>query len=288
MNSQILKPRATAFDYLFDSVVVTDSQGIITDWNKGSEALYGYSKEDAIGQSVSMLHVPEDTDHITSEVISAVGELGKWTGEIRMLHKNGDIGWIESMCVPIYDSNEKMVGALGVNRNITGRIKEAERLQYLAHYDYLTKIPNRYLLFDRVEHLIAQSKRHKMSFALLYIDLDKFKTINDTKGHTFGDQVLIETAIRLKQCIRGSDTVARIGGDEFVILLEEMANKNDVSLVVETLDKAFNKAFIVDGNNIEVCCSVGVAIYPDQGTTMDSLLAIADKDMYKTKLRDRD
>lgn len=101
MDLDILKQRAKAFDYLFDAVVVTDIQGIIIDWNKGSEALYGYSKEEAVGQCVSMLHVPEDIDHVTAEVIASVEKNGKWSGEVRMLHKNGDIGWIESMCVPI-------------------------------------------------------------------------------------------------------------------------------------------------------------------------------------------
>ena len=102
MNLKILEQRAKAFDYLFDAVVVTDMEGVITDWNKGSEALYGYSKEEAIGQPVNMLHVPEDTEHITSSVISVVKEAGKWSGEVRMLHKDGRIGWIESMCVPIF------------------------------------------------------------------------------------------------------------------------------------------------------------------------------------------
>jgi diguanylate cyclase (GGDEF)-like protein/PAS domain S-box-containing protein len=288
MDTNILNQRAKAFDYLFDAIVVTDLDGIITDWNKGSEALYGYSKEEAIGQPVNILHVPEDTEHITSEVISAVENFGKWTGEVRMLHKNGDIGWIESMCVPIYDSNNQMVGALGINRNITDRIKETERLEHLAHYDHLTKIPNRYLLLDRLQHLIAQSERNKNTFALLYIDLDKFKTINDTKGHAFGDQVLIETALRLKESIRNSDTVARIGGDEFVLLLENIPNKNDVSTMVETVSKTLNKAYIINNDKVEVNCSVGVAIYPDDGTTTDTLLATADKAMYKGKHKRHD
>lgn len=288
MNLEILKQRAKAFDYLFDAVVVTDLQGIITDWNKGSEALYGYSKEEAISQPVNILHVPEDTDHITAEVISAVEKFGKWTGEIRMLHKNGNIGWIESMCVPIYDSNKQMIGALGINRDITDRIKETERLEHLAHYDHLTKIPNRYLLLDRVEHLIAQSERNKSTFALLYIDLDKFKSINDTKGHAFGDQVLVETALRLKQSIRNSDTVARIGGDEFVLLLENISNKDDVSTMVETLTKELDKAFVINDERFEVSCSIGVAIYPGEGTTTDALLATADSAMYKAKREWRD
>ena len=125
MDLNILNQRARAFDYLFDAVVVTDVQGIITDWNKGSENLYGYSKKEVIGKPVSILHVPEDVEHITSEVIASVEKHGKWSGEVRMLHKDGHIGWIESMCVPITDEGNQMVGALGINRDITKR-KELE------------------------------------------------------------------------------------------------------------------------------------------------------------------
>lgn len=283
IDLNILKQRAKAFDYLFDAVVVTDLQGIITDWNTGAETLYGYSKEEVIGQPVNMLHVPDDSEHITTKVISAVEKFGKWSGEVRMLHKDGHIGWIESMCVPFYDENDQMVGALGVNRDITDRIKESERLNYLAHFDYLTDIPNRYLLLDRLTHLIAQAERNESTFALLYIDLDKFKTINDTKGHVFGDQVLKETALRLKQSIRNSDTIARIGGDEFVVLLEKTSNKNDVSAMTKMLNKSLNRVFVVNGEEFKISCSIGVALYPNEGNTTDALLAAADKAMYKVK-----
>jgi diguanylate cyclase (GGDEF)-like protein/PAS domain S-box-containing protein len=281
----ILKLRSIAFDYLFDALVVIDLQGIITDWNKGSETLYGYSKEEAIGQPVNMLHVPEDSVTIIADVMSAVEKQGKWTGEVRMVHKNGDIGWIESMCVPIHDLDEQMIGALGINRNITARKKETERLEHLAHYDYLTKIPNRYLLLDRLQHLIVQCERHNSIFGLLFIDLDKFKIINDTKGHAFGDQVLFETALRLKQSIRNSDTVARIGGDEFVILLENISSQNNISSMVETLSHSLNKTYIINDEKFDVHCSIGVAIYPKDGTTSDTLLATADKAMYKGKYK---
>ncbi|WP_434937912.1 diguanylate cyclase domain-containing protein [Shewanella sp. HL-SH8] len=283
MISDTLKQRAQAFDYLFDAVVVTDMQGIIADWNKGSEALYGYSKAEAIGQPVNILHVPEDSVHISSEVISAVEKQGKWTGEVRMLHKNGNIGWVESICVPIYDSTNQMIGALGINRNITERINETKRLEHLAHYDSLTKIPNRYLLLDRLEHLIAQSERNSLRFALFYIDLDKFKIINDTKGHAFGDKVLLETAQRLKLSIRHADTVARIGGDEFVLLLENIASEDVISSMIDTLSNKLSQIYTINGKPFEVNCSIGVAIYPDDGTTSDALLACADKAMYKCK-----
>lgn len=272
-----------AFDYLFDSLVITDLQGIITDWNKGSENLYGYSKKEIIGQPVDILHLPEDTEHITSEVISSVEKYGKWTGEVRMLHKDGHIGWIESMCVPLFDANHQLVGALGVNRDISDRVKETKRLEHLAHYDQLTEIPNRYLVFDRIDHLIDQSERDMRTFALLFIDLDKFKIINDTKGHAFGDQVLVEVSLRLKQSIRNSDTVARIGGDEFVILLENMIDKSNVDSVIKTIMDTISRPFKINDEKLTVSCSIGVSIYPDDGITTDSLIATADKAMYNNK-----
>jgi diguanylate cyclase (GGDEF)-like protein/PAS domain S-box-containing protein len=275
--------RAKAFDYLFDAVVVTDMNGLITDWNKGSEALYGYVKETVIGQPVSVLHVPEDSAFITSEVLSTVQKLGKWSGEIRMLRKDGTIGWVESMCVPFYNDNGDMAGALGINRDISERKIESEKLHYLAHYDHLTKIPNRYLLLEHLKHLIEQSKRNNRTFALFFIDLDKFKRINDLKGHAFGDQVLIKVAEILERTIRSSDTVARFGGDEFVLLLEDIQSETDAAEMVLTLTAAINADCAIKDEKFKVNSSIGVAIYPCDGTTAEQLIAAADKAMYKDK-----
>jgi diguanylate cyclase (GGDEF)-like protein/PAS domain S-box-containing protein len=282
-NEDLLRQRAKAFDYLFDAVVVTDSLGIITDWNHGSEILYGYSKEQAIGQAVNILHVPEDSEHITSEVISTVEKEGKWTGEIRMLHKDGSIGWVESMCVPIYGKHEQIIGALGINRDITKRKNETKRLEHLAHYDQLTKIPNRYLLLDRLTHLITQSKRNEHRFALFFIDVDNFKSINDTKGHVVGDKVLIEIAARLKKSVRDSDTVARLGGDEFVVIFENISDKENASIMNDTLATILNTEFTINNESIKISCSIGVTIFPDEGVTTDTLLNNADKAMYVQK-----
>jgi len=282
-KTTLLEQRAKAFDYLFDAVVVTDMQGTITDWNKGAERLYGYPREEVLGQPVNILHVPEDREKITEEVISAVGEFGKWSGEIRMLHKNGQVGWIESMCVPIYDDDNNMIGALGVNRDITDRVNETRRLQHLAHYDQLTSIPNRYLLLDRITHLIAQSQRTNSKFALLYIDLDNFKTINDTKGHVIGDQLLQEAALRLTRSVRHSDTLARIGGDEFALILENLSSQHDISKMAESLINALKPPFILDNEEFTISCSIGIAIYPDSGTTTTELISASDTAMYKAK-----
>ena len=275
--------RARAFNHLFDAVVVTDSLGIIVDWNKGSEALYGYSENEVIGQSVSILHVPEDVDHITSQVLAAVANEGKWTGEVRMLHKNGSIGWIESICIPILDDDDVMTGALGINRDITKRINETEHLRHIAQYDQLTRIPNRYLLLDRINHLIDQYERNNTAFTLLYFDLDKFKQMNDNNGHSFGDQVLKIVAERINCHIRKSDMVARIGGDEFVVLLENTVENSDIDTAIKTITNAINQGIIIDSKVLTVDCSIGRAIYPKDGSDSDKLLSHADKDMYNIK-----
>lgn len=283
MNLTIQEQRAIAFDYIFDAVVVTDLEGIIVDWNKGSEKLYGYTKDQAIGQPVNILHVPEDTQHITEEVISAVATHGKWSGEVRSLHKNGHIGWIESMCVPIFDDKKQMIGALGINRDITGRIEEKTRLIQLANYDQLTGIPNRFMLLDRVSRLIHHSNRYDANFGLLYIDLDDFKTFNDSYGHAYGDKILINIATKIKESIRASDTIARIGGDEFILLLEEVTHKDDIIKRTDSLRSIFNQPIVIDNIENKLSCSIGVAIYPEDGADIDTLLAVADKAMYQNK-----
>jgi diguanylate cyclase (GGDEF)-like protein/PAS domain S-box-containing protein len=283
LKSERLLQRAQAFDYLFDAVVVTDESGIIVDWNKGSEALYGYSEDEVIGQSVSILHVPEDLDHITNEVLFHVAESGKWTGEVRMLHKDGSIGWIESICIPILDDDQKMIGALGINRDITERINETERLRHLAQYDQLTEIPNRYLLLDRVTHLIDQYERNHNAFTLLYIDLDKFKQINDIHGHSCGDLVLKTVTDKVSRLIRKSDMIARIGGDEFVILLESTFKASNIETIINTLSEAIHQDIVVEDKILSVDCSIGSATYPVDGNNFDKLLSHADKEMYKIK-----
>lgn len=283
MNQKILEQRAQAFNHLFDAVVVTNMEGIIIDWNIGAEKLYGYTKKEVIGQPVSIIHVPEDVEHIVSLVISSVKKFGKWNGEVRMLHKEGHIGWIESMCVPMLDDNNKMIGALGINRDITARKEESERLHNRAHYDELTQLPNRYLLLDRLKRLIEHSQLNKSTFALFFIDLDEFKTINDTKGHTFGDKVLKEVASRLSYSIRNSDTIARIGGDEFILLFENTSDPDEISKMAEILIKVISEDLNIDDDEVQISCSIGIATYPESGTTTDTLLLNADVHMYKAK-----
>ena len=283
MDKNLVEQRAKVFEHLFDAVVITDLQGTVTDWNKSAEALYGYTKEEAIGQNANMLHVADDRDHISAEIRSSVEKIGKWNGELQMRRQDGNIGWIESEWAAIYAQSKQMIGMLCVSRNITGHENENDDPNQSANRDRLTAIPNRYLLLDRVEHLVAQSDRNNSHFALLYLDLDKFKAVNDSKGHSFGDQVLKEVASRFAHAIRQSDTIARIGGDEFVILLENTSNKKDISSTAQSLIDTLEREIIIGDEGITLSCSIGISIYPEQGADIDALLKAADFAMYKAK-----
>ncbi len=283
MDPQILQQRARAFDHLFDAVVVTDLDGIIIDWNTGSELLYGYTRKEVIGKPVSLLHVPEDHERITEEVLSALARDGKWYGEIKMLHRDGSIGWIESMVVPLLDDSGNAIGALGINRNISERLENEERLAQLAHYDQLTGLPNRYLFIDRLQQLIHHATRHNRLFALLYVDLDDFKKINDQYGHVVGDKVLQMVSAKFHHAVRASDTVARIGGDEFVILLERINEPEEASRVAETIVKLMHEPLVIGDKRLMQTGSIGIAIYPRDGVSLDELLSQSDHAMYQVK-----
>lgn len=283
VDQKILEQRARAFDYLFDAVVVTDLNGTITDWNRGSEQLYGYSRDEALGQPVSILHVPDDVGRITAEVLDTVARTGKWTGEIRMRHKSGRIGWIESVVVPLLDEEQKPIGAIGINRDISDRVQQAETLRRLAHYDPLTSLPNRFLLQDRLAHLIAQATRNQRTFSLLFLDLNGFKVINDTQGHATGDEVLKTVAARLLDAVRASDTVARYGGDEFVVLLEDTSGPRDIETIARHVREKVCEPCAVGHQRFILYCSIGVARFPADGLTAEQLLEHADQAMYREK-----
>ena len=288
MDQRILQQRARAFDYLFDAVVVTDLDGIIIDWNTGSEQLYGYARNEVIGKPVSMLHVAEDDERVTAEVLTSVAKEGRWSGEVKMLHKDGSVGWIESVVVQLLNENGDAIGALGINRNISDRVENEERLAQLAHYDQLTGLPNRYLFIDRMQQLVHHATRHNRLFALLYIDLDDFKKVNDHFGHLVGDKVLQLTANKLQHAVRASDTVARIGGDEFVAMLERINAPDEAAQVADHILKLMHKPLVIDDKEITQTGSIGIAIYPRDGVTLDELLSHSDRAMYQVKHHDKD
>jgi diguanylate cyclase (GGDEF)-like protein len=185
--------------------------------------------------------------------------------------------------LPLWDREGKVIGVIGTYEDITERKVAEERVQYLAYYDALTGLPNRTLLQDRLTKALASARRRKDKVALLFLDLDRFKTINDSLGHSVGDLVLKEVAERLKKWAREQDTVARVGGDEFLIVLTAVKDASDAAVAAERLMNAMTAEFVAQGHSVGISCSVGISIFPEHGRDGETLIKNADAAMYCAK-----
>jgi diguanylate cyclase (GGDEF)-like protein/PAS domain S-box-containing protein len=214
-----------------------------------------------------------------AKVISTRSQL--ITEEILM--DNGVKHWVETIKTPIQDINGHLLGTTGFAQNITERKNAEVQIRHLAHYDPLTDLPNRTLFSDRLQQALSIAKRDKERIALIFIDLDKFKPINDALGHYVGDLLLMEVARRMQDCVRESDTVARLGGDEFVVLLPVIEAPEDAVLVAEKIRLALNQPFELVGQSLSISSSTGIAIYPEHGTEETQLVKNADIAMYHAK-----
>jgi diguanylate cyclase (GGDEF)-like protein/PAS domain S-box-containing protein len=199
--------------------------------------------------------------------------------------ESGQVNWTLTTKTPLHDQAGTVVGLLGITREIN-ELKRAEMaLEHLATHDTLTGLPNRYLMFDRLNQLLVRAARYELSFAILFIDLDGFKRINDSRGHDVGDLVLRGVAERLTRNLRAADTVARIGGDEFVVLLESLRAGPDAIALADKIRSAVGMPFALPGGDAAVTVSIGIGQYPDDGRDAEELLKAADVAMYRAKRR---
>ena len=199
--------------------------------------------------------------------------------------ESGQVNWTLTTKTPLHDLSGTVVGLLGITREIN-ELKRAEMtLEHLATHDTLTGLPNRYLMFDRLNQLLVRAARYGLSFAILFIDLDGFKRINDSRGHDVGDLVLRGVAERLTRNLRAADTVARIGGDEFVVLLESLRAGPDATALADKIRSAVGMPFALPGGDAAVTVSIGIGQYPDDGRDAEELLKAADVAMYRAKRR---
>lgn len=201
---------------------------------------------------------------------------------------NGEVRWVETFKAPIMDVDGNLLGTTGFAQDITGRKNAEVQIRHLAHYDPLTDLPNRTLFSDRLQQALATAKRDKTRLALMFLDLDKFKPVNDALGHHVGDLLLKEVAKRMQDCVRESDTVARIGGDEFVVLLPSIETEQDAVLVAEKIRLALNRPFALVGQSLNISSSTGIAVYPEHGNDETKLVKNADAAMYRAKEGGRD
>jgi len=269
------------------SVIITDPDANIQYVNKTFEKISGYTSSEVLGQNPSILksgNIPDDTYKEMWQTISS----GKaWQGEFQNRRKNGDIYWEQVHIAPVIDESETILHYLAVKEDVTLRKQQEEHILRQAHFDSLTELPNRFLSLDRLSQLLNDAQRKEKLVAVLFLDLDDFKKINDSLGHDAGDKLLVQAASRLSSVVRSGDTVGRLGGDEFIILLGGLTNASDASPVVESLLELFRTAFRVDGRDLLLTASIGVAVYPNDGETPSKLLQNADSAMYHSKEQGR-
>lgn len=272
------------FSHATEGILITDADQRILEANKGFEEITGYTREEVIGKTRDMLKSGQNDAAFHTQVWDCVHRDGQWQGEIWNRRKSGEIypEWLSLSQVK--DENGAVINYIAVFTDITLRKESEQRLQFLANHDALTKLPNRMLLQERIDHALRLAQRNKTQLAVLFIDLDRFKVINDTLGHDAGDQLLLETSHRLIGCLRDSDTIARQGGDEFVVLLEEFGE--DVQYLAGVARKVMavlTQPFTLMGQEIFISASIGISVYPRDGQDMNTLLKNADIAMYRAK-----
>jgi diguanylate cyclase (GGDEF)-like protein/PAS domain S-box-containing protein len=268
-----------------DAMVVVDQGGEIVLLNVQAEKQFGYRRDELIGQKVKNIIPKGFAERLVADALrSAEDALAQQIGtgiELNGRRKDGSEFPIEIMLSPLEGAEGVLVTA--AIRDITTRKKAEALMIHSSEHDFLTGLPNRMLLSDRVNQAIRLAIRHKKKVAVLFLDLDGFKHINDSLGHPTGDKLLQSVGKRLVDCVRGSDTVSRQGGDEFVVLLSEEDDSEDVSVTAKRMLRAVAEAHFVDQHDLHVTCSVGVSLYPDDGLNAETLIKNADTAMYQAK-----
>jgi diguanylate cyclase (GGDEF)-like protein/PAS domain S-box-containing protein len=266
-----------------DGIMICNPQGLIEFVNPAFTQLTGYSFEEVVGKNPNLLKSGRHDDAFYRHMWQTMEREGVWQGEIWNRRKSGEV-YPEWLTINLIRDDEGRISQYAaVFSDITERKKAEERIKNLAYFDVLTGLPNRRLFTDRLHVAIANAHRHNQRLAIMFLDLDLFKRINDTLGHGVGDLVLIESAKRLGLCVREGDTVARLGGDEFVILLPELEHLEDAAKLAERVIAQVKAPFVIDEHELYVTTSVGIAVYPDDGQTVEQLIKNADTAMYRAK-----
>ena len=281
-----LKLASHFFEGSSEGFVITDAHQRIIKVNRTFTQITGYSVEEMLGKSPAALSSGRHSRSFYRQMWQQINAVGQWQGEVWNRRKNGEVypEWLSITRVP--DAQGQTAYYLAIFSDTSQRKEQEARIRYLAYYDPLTGLANRSLLKDRAQHDLAQCKRHQTPLSLLFIDLDHFKQINDSLGHQVGDQLLKQVGERLGQQVREQDTVARMGGDEFVTVLPE-TNDEGAALVARNFLERLSQPYQVGPHELTVTPSIGIALYPNDGTDFDTLYRCADTAMYRAKQNGR-
>ncbi|MFQ5487231.1 MAG: EAL domain-containing protein, partial [Gammaproteobacteria bacterium] len=272
-----------AVEQTAESIFITDAQGIIEYVNPAFEKTTGYSREEVLGKTPSLFksgrHEPAFYEKIWKTILA-----GAVYSDIMVnRRKDGTLYYEEKSITPLFDEKGEIGHFISTGKDITERMQAEERLHHLAYHDVLTDLPNRALFMDRLTHALTRRHSEGSRIAVMFLDVDRFKTINDTLGHDSGDRLLQSFARMLMHCVREGDTVSRFGGDEFAILLEDVTSLKAITQVADKIKQALSRPFKAEGQDLYVTTSIGISLFPDDGDDAATLLKYADSAMYRAK-----
>jgi diguanylate cyclase (GGDEF)-like protein/PAS domain S-box-containing protein len=282
-----LRLSATVLEHIADGVMVIDVHGRIVATNPAFTQITGFTESEAVGTHSNLTRMTTHAPGFYEALWADLAQTGFWRGEIRNRRKNGD-AYVEWLTVSaVRDDHDAVTHYVCVFSDIT-KVKESQdKLDHLAHHDPLTGLPNRLLFHDRLQHAMVRAARADRQLAVMFIDLDRFKTVNDTLGHHVGDELLKQVAGQLAGCLRDGDTLARLGGDEFIVLLEDIDGTHGARQVAEKLMQLFERPVLVSDYELFVTGSVGISLFPQDAVDMNVLIRNADVAMYQAKARGR-
>ncbi|MEA3639480.1 MAG: PAS domain S-box protein [Lamprobacter sp.] len=274
---------STVFENSSEAIMVTDAEQRLVAVNRAFSDISGYQESEVVGRRPDLLSSGQDDAALCKSIWLAIEHRGSWRGEIWNRRKDGEIYPARMTISSVRDDHGQVTNYIGIFNDISDAKRSEEELYRLAHSDALTGLPNRTLLRARMEQSLQHAKREKQMLALLFIDLDLFKNVNDSLGHSVGDELLQDVAMAIQSEVRESDTLARLGGDEFVILMEAIEDPASVAQLAQRLCEKISQPLQVGERELQVTASIGVSLFPSDGQSMDSLLSNADMAMYRAK-----
>jgi len=265
------------------SIVITDTRGFVEYVNPHFERTSGYAFADVVGQNFSLMQIKDRSKTECMRLWKTVTAGKTWQSEVNSVRKDGSLYWENVTVSSLRDDEGQISHYIALKEDISLRKQAQEQVLYQAQYDSLTDLPNRSLMLDRLQQSILIARREKWLMALLFLDLDNFKSVNDTLGHKAGDALLKMVAKRLQESVRAMDVVARLGGDEFVVLLQDMHDAENAAVIAEKIIHSLAEPFKIKTREVYIGCSIGISLFPEDGLNADQMLQYADMAMYRAK-----